>query len=148
MQSQMGLMHKQWKNQWFFITAHREFLTIFYGNHISSNQNVPPGQKSAFTQSSLTSWPWKSHGWDLRLQKALSIQAHLTLSLWIYTKSRVLTNSRYTFSLTGDLNICRRWHNSLLFGPFFAAQNLASFTLTKHKQTNNDSTHVCVFTFY
>lgn len=49
---------QSWKLQWFFITAHKELLTIFYVNHISSNQNVPWGQKSAFTQSGLTFWPW------------------------------------------------------------------------------------------
>lgn len=47
-----------WKLQWCFITAHRERPTIFYVNHISSNQNVPWGQKSAFTQSGLTFWPF------------------------------------------------------------------------------------------
>lgn len=145
MPSQMGLMHQRWKYQWFFITAHTELPTIFYGNRISSNPNVPWGHKSAFSQWSLTSWPWRSRGWDLRVEKRLlSIQAHLALLLWIYTKSH--TDSHFTQQkgptfAAANATIISKMSNSRSFVPLFVAQNE---TLTK----KNCLTNVCVSTFY
>lgn len=92
-------MHKRWKYQWFFITAHRELPTIFYGNHFSSNQNVPPRTKICIhsVESDLLALKKSGLGSETGKKPRLT-QAHLALLLWICTKSRVFSDSHSPFT--------------------------------------------------
>lgn len=123
----------------------------------------PRGQKSAFTQPSLTSWPRKSRGWDLRLaKKPRLIQAHLALLLWICSKSQVIRWFALYVYRTGKLNVLppltqqlsgneqRYAQFRLLFvpPPRLLCKTWQRASRLKKKEKKKYLTHVCIFTFY